>query len=300
MRTRQAWLAEALEARLLLSAAFAPDPSFGTGGKTDVPASDIQQLSDGTYTMIFTKGVNDESGDKLYDEYYETRLNADGTPDLSFGAKGTKDIGQLAVQHAGGRYFAYDESAGDSGLGEIIAYTRSLRIDNSFSGDGHAPLPFVRRSSKPFTLYAISFFAAADGGVYVHYTAKYRASSGRGADSDELAKLRADGSIDTTFGVNGFLVMQPGARTVIPTTRGIYAYSETATAGVSTGELRRYQLDGSGLDPTFGGGDGILSLAGGLSNIKEQPDGKLLYVANVRTTSPIQTRMFRLNVDGSS
>src|SRR3954454_13366445 len=122
MRTRQAWLAEALEARLLLSAAFAPDPSFGTGGKTDVPASDIQQLSDGTYTIIFTKGVNDESGDKLYDEYYETRLNADVTPAVSSGVKRTKDIGRLAVGRAGGRYFVYDDSAGDSGLGELIAY----------------------------------------------------------------------------------------------------------------------------------------------------------------------------------
>ena len=34
-----------------------------------------------------------------------------------------------------------------------------------------------------------------------------------------------------------------------------------------------YKLDGSGLDVTFGGDDGVVSIAGGATNIKEQPDG---------------------------
>src|SRR4051812_40148747 len=107
MQTRQARLAEALEARRLLST-YALDPTFGTGGTTELDPegiqqiSDVQQLSDGTYTLISSKPeIEIPSGETLYYHHFETRLLADGTPVLSFGVEGSKDIGELGIRRAG-------------------------------------------------------------------------------------------------------------------------------------------------------------------------------------------------------
>src|SRR5688572_586858 len=102
---------ERLESRYLL-AMYTSDVSFGSAGVTDVRAGlDVDVQPDG---KILVKGSEsifggpEQGGDFDHEEFYQSRLNADGTLDTTFGEGGTDNITNDPPELVGSRYYTID------------------------------------------------------------------------------------------------------------------------------------------------------------------------------------------------
>jgi uncharacterized delta-60 repeat protein len=123
-----------------------------------------------------------------------------------------------------------------------------------------------------------------------------------GAARGGVARLNADGTLDTSFG-NGLSGTFDTARgigvyTILPLTNGqilVGGYFGTFN-GVATSCIVRLNADGS-LDSTFGAG---VTIFGGVRAIVSQPDGRLLVAGRFGfTMSPNDLGLIRLNADGT-
>jgi uncharacterized delta-60 repeat protein len=123
-----------------------------------------------------------------------------------------------------------------------------------------------------------------------------------GAARGSVARLNADGTLDTSFG-NGLSGTFDTARgigvyTILPLTNGqilVGGYFGTFN-GVATSCIVRLNADGS-LDSTFGAG---VTIFGGVRAIVSQPDGRLLVAGRFGfTMSPNDLGLIRLNADGT-
>jgi uncharacterized delta-60 repeat protein len=221
---------------------------------------------------------------------------ADGMLDPSFGRGGLvrthfDEWGPVAVDAAlsvvvmgDGRAVAAGYTSPNLGSTHMTAarYLASGSLDTTFDGDGRVTVVF------PFPPPAFDYYAAAQA-VLVQPDGKV-VLVGTAADFEgaffALARLNADGSLDSSFGTDGTVLTNIGS-------------SPNATAGlllpdgriVAVGHVgfpysiaaARYNADGS-LDPTFGG-DGKVTIAPGSFKAESavlQPDGKLV----IAGTSP--------------
>jgi uncharacterized delta-60 repeat protein len=113
---------------------------------------------------------------------------------------------------------------------------------------------------------------------------------------NQIARLNADGSLDTTFlpgtitnGIIRAVVTQPNGQMIIVGTFTTYN-------GVARGRIARLNVDGS-LDMTFNSGVGANSI---IRDLVLQPDGKVIIVGFFTTYDGIaRSRIARLNTDGS-
>src|SRR4051794_658712 len=285
-----------LEPRRLLTAPFAPDASFGDGGSAAIEGGDVQVLSDGTITLVSSKdffGGPDVGGDFDHTEWYQTRLNADGTPDETYGVNGTKDIGTLYPRRVGSQYFAFDDASGNY-VDEVISLQRNFHEDNSFSDDGRLDIPFQNpQSLRVYLVLGRNVEQAPDGGLLVEYWQSLIDLHNHFHDSQHVLKLNADGSTDTSFGNGGYLDLPDGASLMSVSSHGILARLNTTTVH----QLLRYTLDGKP-DQTFGR-NGVLSLSTLVGQVQEQASGKLIHTYLPKVNGVIQPRLYRLNVDGS-
>jgi uncharacterized delta-60 repeat protein len=115
---------------------------------------------------------------------------------------------------------------------------------------------------------------------------------------DHIARLNADGSLDTTFdpgrGTNDWvmaMVMQPDGKVLV----GGYF---TVVNGVSRTFIARLHMDGT-LDPTFDPGNSA-DVGVGVIALAAQPDGKTVIGGAFTTVGGVpRNRIARLNTDGS-
>lgn len=121
------------------------------------------------------------------------------------------------------------------------------------------------------------------------------------------------GDLDPTFNSDGFdlldfagdhdaaraVVMQPDGKIVVAGSARIAGHDDFA--------LIRYNPDGN-LDPSFGGGDGIVTTAfvdgnenfnGGIKSLVLQPDGKLVAAGFTDLFGTVDIALVRYNVDGT-
>ncbi|APV50813.1 hypothetical protein BWI17_14620 [Betaproteobacteria bacterium GR16-43] len=199
------------------------------------------------------------------------RLQADGSPDLSFGIQsvaranpypdsGSTSFESLLVQP--------DGKLIGVGYGLVARFHPDGGLDPSFGVAGHA---FV---SKSMTVSALQ----ADGKIVL--------GGLRGVLSGfELARLNPDGSMDTGFGTSGF-VATPLASVGFdyPLTYLAIQGDGKIVAATYRGTLARYNTDGS-LDVTFGSGGVVIPPAmfdngsqvwDSLKRLMIQSDGKIV------------------------
>jgi uncharacterized delta-60 repeat protein len=154
--------------------------------------------------------------------------------------------------------------------GPVVIPSSSLRA--AFAGDGRLELGFSTPATDD-TAYAVA--AMADGRFVV---------AGVAGDDIALARLLADGSLDTSFGVGGRVVTdlsgvdQALAMAVQPDGKVVVA---GATDDATNLALLRYTADGA-LDTNFGSGGKVLrSVASGttienFTAVLLQPDGAIV------------------------
>lgn len=288
------------------------DTSFGKGGSALAATSQgqieyqdavaIALQSDGKILVGGNVNPNALSGNP-YSDFALARLNADGTPDTSFGVGGVVTthfgtfarIDSLAVQ-PDGKIIAAGDDTGRGYLNGFLAarYNIDGSPDLAFGGGtGHEA---VSAPNAPQLVPAIAL--QPDGDILVG--GSQYAYPGPAA----LARLQPNGALDPTFGSGGI------ASDIVYGTIGAIALQTNGEMDVATNDgqgirLARLHSDGS---PDFNFGQaghvnaGLFPPETQFAQIAmaRQPDGRIL-LAGSNTTSPNSAKieLKRYNSDGT-
>jgi uncharacterized delta-60 repeat protein len=221
------------------------------------------------------------------------RLRANGNLDTTFGSGGKRRIGFGGdAESAFGAALQPDGKivlVGDSDFRVAVArLNRNGSLDATFSGDGRkvfswgpigrAMAVVVLRNGK----LLVGGFSGPEGGNF------------------QVARLNADGALDTTFGTGGKAPVDFGGDD-FGVAMARHANGRILVAGRSTtagAVIARLRANGAP-DPDFGGGDGRVTLPGGgsLSAVFVQPDRKIVVAGNASGSAMMTVT--RLKPDGS-
>jgi uncharacterized delta-60 repeat protein len=256
-----------------LETGFNSGNGFNSAVKAVVLQSNAQIIIGGAFTSYNGTGRN-----RL------TRLNANGTLDLSFNAlTGTNgNILKAALQTngkiiIGGAFTTYNSTAHN----RIAGLNSNGSIDSGFN-------PGTGADSTVSALTLQTDGKIIIGGYFTSYNGKAR---------NRIARLNADGSLDTTgfnpgTGANNYVLstaVQPDGKILIG--GGFTSYNGTSRLGIA-----RLHADGT-LDTGFNPGTGADSL---IATIAIQTDGKIIIggaFASYNGTG--RNRLARLNTDGT-
>ncbi|MCX5408820.1 calcium-binding protein [Streptomyces sp. NBC_00335] len=261
-----------------------PDQNFGTAGLVRVEsfgnasgAADLVVQPDG---KILAVGLSGGAGFAL------ARLNADGSPDPSFGGDGTVVAGfapafpgdaggqatGLALQ-PDGRFVAVGSVGSTAFDFGVARYLSNGSLDTSFSGDGMATADFGG------TDFGRAVAVRSDGAVV---------AAGTTNTGFALARFTADGSPDPAFGTGGRVTTVWPLSTAVAYDMTLQQDGKILVGGTaddpdsqeaSDFALARYLPNGT-LDTGFGGGDGRVytGMLGGeeIRGLLVQPDGKIV------------------------
>ncbi len=243
-----------------LSANGSLDSSFGSGGKLLVPvgsstdqAFSVKLQPDGKIVVAGYSGIGGN------EEFSLIRLNADGSLDGSFGTGGkllvpvgsSDDFGySVTLQPDGKIVVAGYSSNGSNWDFSLIRLNVNGSLDTSFSGDGKLLIP-VGSSLD----YGYSVTLQPDGKIVVAGEIWIAGNS----TVFGLIRLNADGSLDSSFGTGGKLLMPVGSSNDLAYSVTLQPDGKIVVAGYSNDSsynidfaLIRLNPDGS-LDTSFGG-----------------------------------------------
>jgi uncharacterized delta-60 repeat protein len=233
------------------------------------------------------------------------RLNPGGGFDTTFNLTGKRitdfgggDNGSQAVSLYPGNRIVAAGYMFNSGTGNydmaVIRYTAGGALDTTFSGDGRQSINFGAGRLEEIGGIAVQ----PDGKILV---GGHTCETGKINCNFALARLNANGSLDTTFNKTGKAITNFGANdtswalALQPDGRIVMAgLKDTGTTG--TFALARYNTNGS-LDTTFAGTGKLVTDFSGDANrehanaVTVQPDGKIVVCGAVFNGS---TRNFAL------
>ncbi len=280
------------------------DLTFGNGGQLPINAAgftprSLVLLSDGKL-LIGAEVVN--SNQTLFTGLGILKLNADGTPDLTFGTNGTISTdfglplhyGDIAVQ-ADGKLVAVGSSADNSATFLITRYLANGLLDSTFSDDGK-----VMTTVGTDNAFAAAVSIQADGKIIVS------GSAGNGINTDVvLVRYATDGSLDLSFDSDGIVLTDLGFREF---GSGLVIQSDGRIVVVGSTDdgnfiVLRYTATGV-LDVSFDN-DGMATvsfydgpISGGADDVVLQSDGRVVIggfalgdfaLARVTTTGALDT-----------
>src|SRR6266478_4724094 len=274
---------EQLEERTLLNAG-ALDPTFGIGGKVTTHfggfdnGRELAIQPDGKIVVVGSVVVNSVS------DFGLARYNSDGSLDSTFGTGGDviTDVGGngdpdgVVILPNGKILLAGEGSNGGSSTAFALAkYTASGSLDTTFGTGGEVFTKFTSGND-----FATGLAVQADGKIVVAGNANFNGTYGH-SDS-ALARYNPDGSLDTTFGTGGQVIMNVADhfhRLAIQSDGRIVVAGDRNTGSSWDFALARFNTDGT-LDGNFGTG-GVLTtdFHGGYDSARGltiQPDGKIV------------------------
>jgi uncharacterized delta-60 repeat protein len=235
------------------------------------------------------------------------RLNADGSLDTSFDGDGklivplgsSEDYGQsLSLQPDGKILVAGYSYNGTNYDVSLIRLNVNGSLDTSFDGDGKLIVPVGSGNDYSYTLSV-----QPDGKILL------AGHSLTGTDQDfSLIRLNVDGSLDTSFDVDGKLLMPVGSGDDSGRSLTVQPDGKILVAGVSSNginndfSLIRLNADGS-LDTSLDGDGKVLVPVGSSEDFGQslslQPDGKILVAGFSLNGGNDDFSLIRLNADGS-
>lgn len=264
------------------------DNSFGSGGLavidggTDSDAAWSMALQDDGKIILAGSVYHQFT---TFDDFAMVRLNADGSPDNTFGNAGfvSTDIDQgwdlanaIVIQPDGKILLGGMGYTSNLRKFCVVRYNTDGTLDPSF-GSGGIALAFMGCGNERAKDMALQ----PDGKIIVC------GYLNEGIDDHTLVmRMNTDGTIDNTFGNNGWATLDIGANDDVFLTVRILDNNKILTAGYSRDATNnrnylivRYLSDGT-LDNSFGGGSGIKMHNVGLNDIvfdiAVQEDGKIL------------------------
>ena len=284
------------------------DTSFGTNGKADIQVSQgftvargVAVLGNGDIVVAGTdpRGTN-FVGTSSAAVFVVAELTSSGALDTTFGPGGQGYNYTTFPLTANVKYYGVDalcvDASGDillggvvpgssTGLDQVVRYTPSGLIDTTFGNQGVFELPFG-------WLWGVEGIGVQSGGQIV---VGFSSNSGTGVGA---VRLTSNGTIDTSFGANGYFLD--------PTTTGQVALAIGPddkvlfqTIHQSGGNPNKIVVDrllsGGALDSSFGTGGRaeMLGSYGAPEGIAVGPDGNITGTQIIDTT-PLGAQTFRL------
>jgi len=279
------------------------DTSFGTAGITekDWGAVSLNEEIRGLALQPNGKIVGAGVAVGADDDFGVVRLNTDGTLDTTFDSDGflNTDISgnndeaeDLVIQSNGKILLAGKTHNGTDFDVALTRYESNGFLDTSFGTGG-----IVKN--------IIGGLNEEIHGIVLLTSQKILIAGGDGFDVIIL-KLDTDGSLDTTFDLDGWLIIDLGAtnmdlaRDIILTSSGQFYICGEVDNGIDTDILvARFNSDGT-LDTAFDiDGKAIIDITGNdiAFALIEQPDGKIVVAG--QANGGLQYEVIRFNVDGS-
>ena len=238
------------------------------------------------------------------------RLNVNGTLDTSFGGSGkllvpvgssTNGSYSVEVQPDGKIVLSGSSWNGTDWDISLIRLNANGTLDTSFSGDGKLTVPVGSANDR-----GAGILLQADGKIVVAGT------SHNGSDDDfALVRINANGTLDTSFGDGGKVVVPvgsgddaitSGSRTLQQPDGKIVVAGFSHNGTDDDVSIVRFNADGS-LDTGFNGnGKLILPLGSGedqASDIALQSDGKIVVTGLSHNGTDFDLAIVRLNADGT-
>lgn len=221
------------------------------------------------------------------------RYNPDGSRDLGFGAGGVVISDRASLPSAltlgpDGSIVVAGAGFGDSGLvATLLRFRNDGSTDTSFGTDGRV----IGMPGKGDG-YASSLAARPDG--------RFLLASRHGDDGIGLAQYTSSGTLDTTFGSQGYVEVATDSRSAKP--RILLLPDGRILASWSASGISRLLANGSS-DPSFGV-DGTVKFTSsidvqGPTVLGLQPDSRILVAGTTRTGYGAIT-VIRLLADGSA
>lgn len=275
------------------------DTTFDTDGKQEFFSFYFYAVAIQTDGRIIVGG-NAFSG--ANNNFPITRYNTDGSIDTTFTNNGTLSafINALAIQ-PDGKIVGAGSAFGTSNSDFLLTRLESNgTFDTSFDGDGKVLTNILSQD----IVQAVAL--QPDGKIVV---AGY---SGLTEDFS-VARYNANGSLDTTFDGDGYVMTQVlngrdfANAVVIQPDGKIVAAGQSGTGSVVYLSLVRYNVNGS-LDTSFDGDGKLTTEIADFGNVANsailQPDGKIFVSGFVRYGESVSnynsdTAMVRYNADGS-
>jgi uncharacterized delta-60 repeat protein len=235
------------------------------------------------------------------------RLHSNGSLDTSFGENGklilpvgvNNDSARSSFFQPDGKIVLVGSSSNGSNVDfSIVRLNSNGTLDTSFGENGKLLIP-IRAGDD----YAYSTFLQPDGKIVL------AGSSSNGSNSDfSIVRLNSNGSLDTSFGENGKLLIPVGINNESIFSTFLQPDGRIVLAGSSFNgpdslfSVIRINSNGS-LDTGFGEG-GKLLLRVGLNNDYAssaflQPDGKIVLVGSSSNGSNVDFSIVRLNSNGT-
>lgn len=284
------------------------DPTFGTGGQVILPSANLINTSGVVLQAngkidVATTVSNSSTGNF---DLAVTRFLPNGSLDTSYGSGGvaSADLGSLnsatvsgIALTPGGRAVVAGTTAG--GLIALAQFNHNGTLDTSFGGGtGKETLPVQGTGGNS----AGALTVGADGKILVVGTAEYPTTN----FDFLLARLNANGTLDTTFGSGGFVhtdFVDPTLHTsnsdvatgVAFDQYGRIVVSGTSEQNVNNGAisiaLARYNPANGALDTSFGSGGKVLTTftgrpVGAPVSLGIELDDKIVVGATTDDTSP--------------
>ncbi|HIK16051.1 MAG TPA: cadherin-like domain-containing protein [Leptolyngbyaceae cyanobacterium M33_DOE_097] len=286
------------------------DPSFGING---IVTTDFGSDETASRTVLQPDGKLVVAG-TINGDFGLSRYNSDGSLDLNFGTGGvvTTDFGgfdrgsNIVLQPDGkviviGRVDNPDGYSWDFGLSR---YNLDGSLDTTFGTGGKVITDFRRNDTGS------SAVLQSDGKLVLAGWSTERFTMCCYTSYSVLSRYNSDGSLDTSFGVNG-QVLADGAKNIVtvqPDGKLIVAYNSGSGFAYeppppSDFWLRRYNADGS-IDTSFGLGGIVTTDFSGddsASDITLQLDGKLVVVGSLYNSNTGNSDLWlrRYNAEGS-
>ncbi len=275
---------------LLLTTCFA-SPAAGQSGTVD----SSYNSGTGPNNTVYALAIQSDGQHLVGGEFTEfngaavggiVRLNASGAVDATFnpGSGADDSVFAVAVQ-----------SSGKVVIGGLFTMVNGMARERiaQLNADGTLDASFAPSPGANGTVYAVGVYTNGPnvgkvliGGVFTRVN---------GTSRPFLARLNADGSLDTTFNP-GFLDGEVYAISVQSDGRIVIGGAFTQVGGVSRAGVARIEANGA-LDTTFSPGTGTDSAVLALAL---QPDGRVVIgglFGSVNGTS--RNGVARLNADGS-
>jgi uncharacterized delta-60 repeat protein len=263
-----------LSATTIFAAPGDLDLTFNNTGKSVIQSGDDTDYLPAI--VLQTDGKIVATVDTPTGSFNVVRYNTDGSLDTTFGTNGSTEprrgVAYSAAIQADGKILL---GGGDGYAGVIYRYNSNGTVDTSFGSSGRGLNPYVG-------LYSIG--VQPDGkivGAGITFTTMF----GTASNGDfGVVRHNADGSLDTTFGLNGIVTTSISANKDFGRSVSIQADGKIVVAGNSKDDtsfpdiaIVRYNPNGS-LDATFDT-DGIITtnLGGGIAySVAIQSDGKIV------------------------
>ena len=264
------------------------DTSFGTAGTATISNAGAPIPS---YISNIHEVLVQSNGKVLVvTDIGTTRLNTDGSLDTSFGSNGLVRSGAVDAIQADGKII----SSGYNFDG-VTRFLSSGAVDTSFASAGNASL-----SVLGVTLHTTAIQVQADGKILV---AGILNSSGISSTIIEAAiiRLNTDGSVDTSFNLNGYVKYSASPGFSMPFSIAIQSDGKILVAGYASSSNHGAEVIRLNTDGTYDSSFGVAGLAtfsgsiGRADHVTIQADGKILLSGD----GGVGANLLRLNTDGS-